>query len=243
MKDFIQETGFFDVVKARRSVRIFDQNGDFDHDVVRSCLELSTLAPNSSNLQLWEFYRVPEYSNLKNKLAEICMRQKAAKTARELVVVVARRDKWKKTAQANYDKVKESYNGSNAKKQKQVLAYYGKLIPRLYAKYPFWSGTKQLIAWVVGLSRPMVREVSETDVRISVHKSVALSAMTFMYAMKSKGYDTCPLEGFDSKRVIKLLDLPASAEISMIIACGKGLPEGIYGERFRVPSEEVIFEK
>jgi hypothetical protein len=51
------------------------------------------------------------------------------------------------------------------------------------------------------------------------------------------------MEGFDSKRVKKLLDLPKDAEINMIIGCGKGLPEGVYGKRFRVPSDEVIFEK
>lgn len=243
MKDFIQEVRFSEIVAARRSVRIFDQDIAFDHEVVRKCLELSTLAPNSSNLQLWEFYRVPETSDLKAPLAEICMRQSAAKTARELVVVVARRDNWKKRAKSNLEHVKKAFKDKTGRKEKQVLSYYGKLIPRLYSKFPLWSLGKRMIAWFVGLKRPMVREVSETDVRISVHKSVALAAMTFMYAMKSKGYDTCPLEGFDSKRVKKLLDLPASAEISMIIACGKGKPEGVYGERFRVPSEEVIFEK
>ncbi|MDX5476953.1 MAG: nitroreductase family protein, partial [Cyclobacteriaceae bacterium] len=100
-----------------------------------------------------------------------------------------------------------------------------------------------MIALFVGFARPMVREVSETDVRISVHKSAALAAMTFMYAMKAEGCDTCPMEGFDSKRVKQLLNLPSGAEINMIIGCGKGLPEGIYGDRFRVPNEEVIFEK
>lgn len=243
MKDFIQEAQFSEIVMERRSVRIFDQKENFNHQTVRECLELATLSPNSSNLQLWEFYRVPETSKLKAPLAELCMKQNAARTARELVVIVARRDNWKKRAKSNYENVKKAYQGKSGKKEKQVLSYYGTLIPRLYSKFPLWSLGKRLIAWSVGLKRPMVREVSETDVRISVHKSVALAAMTFMYAMKSKGYDTCPLEGFDSKRVKKLLELPGSAEISMIIACGKGLPEGIYGKRFRVPSEEVIFEK
>jgi nitroreductase len=64
-----------------------------------------------------------------------------------------------------------------------------------------------------------------------------------MYAMKAEGYDTCPMEGMDSLRVKKLLNLPNGAEVSMIIGCGKGLPEGIYGKRFRVPNEEVIIGK
>jgi hypothetical protein len=45
---------------------------------------------------------------------------------------------------------------------------------------------------------------------------------------------------FDSKRVKKLLNLPKSAEINMIIGCGKAAPGGVYGPRFRVPMEEVV---
>jgi len=243
MNKNIQELGFFDIIEARRSVRIFDQESPFDYQIVQKCLESATLAPNSSNLQLWEFYRIPETSPLKPGLDKLCMKQKAATTARELVVVVARRDKWKSRAKANYGYIQETYKNSPGKKQKQALAYYGKLIPKLYSRFPLWSLIKQLVAWFIGLRRPMVREVSESDIRISVHKSAALAAMTFMYAMKAEGYDTCPMEGMDSLRVKKLLNLPKGAEISMIIGCGKGLPEGIYGKRFRVPNEEVIFGK
>jgi nitroreductase len=235
--------GFLELVESRRSVRIFDEVNPFDHDVVQKCLEKAVLAPNSSNLQLWEFYRVPEYSPLKADLAKYCMGQKAATTARELVVIVARRDKWKSHAAANYENIAKDYAAAPSKKQKQAMAYYGKLIPNLYKKYPLWSTGKKLISWAVGLKRPMVREVSEHDVKVSVHKSAALAAMTFMYAMKAMGYDTCPMEGIDSKRIKKLLKLPAAAEINMVIGCGQGLPEGTYGERFRIPAKKIIFIK
>ncbi|TDQ16281.1 nitroreductase [Algoriphagus boseongensis] len=240
MQNTSVELGFFEAVEQRRSVRIFDQSGPFDHEVVQKCLEAAILSPNSSNLQLFELVRVPETSPLKSPLAKLCMGQKAASTARELVVVVTRRDLWKSRAKANYDYIKSTYEGKPDKKLKQALGYYGNLIPKLYSKYFGWSIIKKVISWWVGLRRPMVREVGETEVRISVHKSAALVSMTFMLGMKASGYDTCPMEGFDSDRVKKLLNLPAAAEICMIIGCGKGLPEGIYGERFRIPKEELI---
>lgn len=86
----------------------------------------------------------------------------------------------------------------------------------------------------------MVTNVSECDTRVVVHKTCALAAQTFMIAMANEGYDTCPLEGFDSRRVKNVLKLPCGAEINMIISCGirKG-NEGIWGERFRVPFEGV----
>lgn len=234
---------FFDLVASRRSVRIFDPAIEIPNQIMEKCLRSAILSPNSSNLQLYEFVRVPTASPFKSDLAKLCMGQKAATTARELVVVVTRRDLWKSRAGANYHYIKTTFEGKSNKKQKQALAYYGKLIPKLYSKYPGWSLIKKLIAFGVGLKRPMVREVGETEVRISVHKSAALASMTFMTGMKAMGYDTCPMEGFDSKRVKKLLDLPKASEICMIIGCGKGLPEGIYGERFRIPYEELVFKK
>ncbi|EAZ81121.1 nitroreductase family protein [Algoriphagus machipongonensis] len=237
-----EELSFFEAVNSRRSVRIFDQEGSFDHEIVKTCLEAAILSPNSSNLQLYQFIRVPESSPLKDQLAQLCMRQKAAVTARELVVVVTRRDLWKSRAEANYQYIKNTVQNQSEKKQKQALSYYGNLIPKLYSKFPGWTIIKKLIAWWVGMKRPMVREVSETDVRISVHKSAALASMTFMLGMKAAAYDTCPMEGYDSKRISKLLNLPKAAEICMIIGCGKGIPEGVYGKRFRLPVSSFIYD-
>ena len=61
---------------------------------MRECLELTLLAPNSSNLQPWQFYWVRTLSK-KNKLIDYCLSQPAAATAQELVVAVARPDFWK----------------------------------------------------------------------------------------------------------------------------------------------------
>ncbi len=238
-----QEIVFFEAVEQRRSVRIFDQTTPFDHNIVSKCLEAAILSPNSSNLQLYEFIRIPESSELKNPLAQLCMHQKAATTARELVVVITRRDLWKSRAKANYEYIKHSRQNQSPEKIKRALSYYDRLIPKLFGKYPGWSILKKIVAWWIGLQRPMVREVGESEVRISVHKSAALASMTFMLGMKASGYDTCPMEGYDSKRIKKLLNLPKASEICMIIGCGKGLPEGIYGDRFRLPKEELIFTK
>lgn len=240
--EVVQELGFFRTVEARRSVRLFDQEVSFDHDLVRKCLEAAVLSPNSSNLQLYQFIRIRENSPLKDKIGELCMRQKAALTARELIVVVTRRDLWKSRASANYEYIKSVTQNQSEKKKKQALSYYGILVPKLYAKFPGWTLIKKAIAFFIGLNRPMVREVGETEVRISVHKSAALASMTFMLGMKAVGYDTCPMEGYDSKRASKLLNLSSGSEICMIIGCGPGLPGGVYGERFRVDSSQLIFD-
>jgi nitroreductase len=81
---------FDEIVTARRSVRIYDENADWDESAVTRSLERALLAPNSSNLQLWEFYRVAS-PDKKAMLAKFCLGQNAAKTAKELIVVVTRK--------------------------------------------------------------------------------------------------------------------------------------------------------
>ena len=102
---------------------------------------------------------------------------------------------------------------------------------------------KYLNVSIIGLFRPMYREVTSTDLRVVVHKSAALAAQNFMLSMRFNGYDTCPMEGFDSKRIKKIINIPNSAEINMVIGCGIGSEKGVYSEQFRVPFKEVYFEK
>jgi nitroreductase len=78
-----------------------------------------------------------------------------------------------------------------------------------------------------------------TDVKVVTHKSVALAAQNFMLSMNEIGYDTCPMEGSDTTRVKKILNLPRKAEITMIIGCGIKDEKGIYAPRFRVALDEV----
>ena len=49
-----------EVLNFRRSVRNFAPDKALDTEKVKHCLELATLAPNSSNMQLWEFYHITE---------------------------------------------------------------------------------------------------------------------------------------------------------------------------------------
>jgi nitroreductase len=98
---------------------------------------------------------------------------------------------------------------------------------------------KKILSFFIGLFRPIYREVLFTDQKVIIHKSMALAAQNFMLSMSEIGYDTCPMEGSDTKRVKKILKLPRKAEINMIIGCGIRSEKGVYTEQFRVPLEDV----
>lgn len=192
-------------------------------------------------MQLWQFHRVIN-NDKRQQLAELCMGQNAAKTANELVAFVITSDKWQQRTRINAAHIRETFKGREDKASKRALKYYEKLIPFIYRndRFGILGLGRQLICAFLGRKKTMVREVSKADLRVYLHKSSSLAAMTFMIAMRAEGYDTCPMEGFDSKRAKVLLGLKSSDEITMIISCGKRTDAGIYGERQRVNKEEII---
>ena len=237
---------FNEVIKSRRSVRDF-QNKNINILTVKKCIKNATLAPNSSNLQLWEFYHIIN-SELKVNISKACFDQPAAKTANQFVIIVTRKDLWKSRRDFNLNfilnKFKDLDDKKSIRKKKNAINYYKLLIPTLYGNFLRITGfLKYINVSMIGFFRPMYREVTSSDLRVVVHKSAALAAQNFMLSMSSSGYDTCPMEGFDSVRVKKILNLPSSAEINMIIGCGIRSEKGVYSEQFRVPFKEVYFEK
>lgn len=233
------------LLNYRRSVRVYDSEKEIDSEKVKKCIELATLAPNSSNMQLWEFYHIKN-PKMRAKISKACLDQSATRTAKELVVFVTRQDLHRKRAKYVLEFERKNIKNYSPKSRqlkriKDREVYYGKIMPFLYSRfYRIIGAIRVLITSTLGLFRPIVREVSESDIKAVAHKSCALAAQTFMIAMAEQGYDTCPLEGFDSKRLKGILNLPNGAQINMVISCGirKG-NVGVWGERCRVPFEEV----
>ncbi len=54
-------------------------------------------------------------------------------------------------------------------------------------------------------------------------RSCGMAAQTAMLAAGAMGYDSCPMDGFDFKRVAHLINLPPDHRICMMIAIGKTL--------------------
>jgi len=232
---------FDSIVNRRRSNRRFDPDVHVPDAVIEKALQHAILAPNSSNMQCWEFYWI-QSENEKKKIAAYCLGQGAATTAQQMVVFVARQDLWKKRARWNYDRIKEGIPGEPTKQQKRGLDYYKKLMPLAYASdwLGFLTLVRRAISFFGGLQKPFMRFGGKADQRITVHKSCALAAENFMLSIAAADFDSCPMEGFDAVRVKKALNLPSGAEINMIVGVGKGTAQGVWGPRNRVPFEEVV---
>ena len=66
-----QEKTVSEAIHYRRSVRIYDNEKSIDKTIVKKCIEQASLAPNSSNMQLWEFYHITS-KDIIDKIAPFC---------------------------------------------------------------------------------------------------------------------------------------------------------------------------
>lgn len=232
-----------EALEHRRAIRLYDETRPLDSECVKHCLKLATLAPTSSNMQLWEAYHVTN-KDLIQRLGKAGIGQRTIATATELVVFVVRPDYVKRRAKANLafqrEVIRKTYPEEKWEKYTKLQeSYYGKLIPFLYARCFGLVGLfRKAVMQLGGLFAPTPRQVSESDGDVILHKSCALVAQTFMLAMSEQGYDTCPIEGFDSWRVKRALHLPYVTQVSMIVSCGIRRADVPLGERFRIPFEE-----
>lgn len=226
---------FVKVVETRRSVRRFTDEA-VPEDIVNKCLDLAMLAPNSCNLQPWEFYWVKS-DKVRDKVVEACMNQNAARTAQELIAVVARTDTWRKHGE---EQIKQ-WPDQNL--PKLVENFYKRIVPFQYYQGPFdmFGRAKKAFYSVVGLARPVPRgPFSKADMETWAVKSTALAAENLMLAFRAYGYDTCPMEGFDAVRANRALGIPKNGEIIMFVAVGKRADNGIYNSRLRFARDEFI---
>ena len=230
---------FETIVRSRRSTRVFTDE-PIPEAVMRRCLELALLAPNSSNLQPWEFHWVRD-PRKKTELARLCLGQPAATTAQELIVCVARLDTWNR----NRKLMLEALEKSDREVPASALQYYRRLAPLAYNQGPMaiLGPFKKLVFWMLALRKPMPRvPAGKSDMRVWAHKSTALGCENLMLSLRAFGFDSCPMEGLDSTRVRKLLELPRGAEICMVISAGKRDPNGIYGAQIRFAPSLFLFE-
>ena len=225
----------FEAISLRRSIRRFTPD-PVPAEVLDSALDAALLAPNSSNTQTWDFYVVQSPAK-REQLVEACLGQSAARTAQELVVVVADPALWRRSHKPLLDYVNE------IDAPKPVKDYYQKLIPISYSWGPahVLAAVKAVATTAVGLFRPMPRGPhTRRDLQEVAIKSSALAAENFVLALTAQGYASCMMEGFDERRVKRLLGLGSSARVTMVIGVGREAADGTWGPRFRIPREQVI---
>ncbi|OLO38929.1 nitroreductase family protein [Alkalihalophilus pseudofirmus] len=71
-------------------------------------------------------------------------------------------------------------------------------------------------------------------------RNASLSAMLFIMAAKEKGWDTCPMIGFDPDAVKDVLNISEQFEVIMMITIGKEKVESRKPRGYRKPVREFV---
>lgn len=222
------------LIESRRAVRRFTEESVADA-VIRDCLELAVLAPNSCNLQPWSFQVIRDPALLA-RLHPVCMSQNAAK-APLIIAVLARPDTWRQACQGIIEQWPE------AEVPARIRRFYSKTAPFQYNQGPLGllGLFKRQLVRLIGLRKPLMRRPnSKADMRLWAVKSTALAAENLMLAFQSHGYASCPMEGFDEPRLRRVLDIPRQAIPIMLLAVGRQGEKGVYNPRLRFPLEQQV---
>lgn len=231
-----QLAAFTQVVESRRSVRRFTDTPISD-EVMADCLRLAMLAPNSSNLQPWEFY-VIDSKDKRKKAIKNCMGQNAAKTSARLIAVVARTDIWHDHAQ----QVLREYPDQPV--PKKVKDYYTKVVTLDFLRGPInvisaakWGATQAVRQLKGPIKSPYY---TFDDVKNWATNNTALGAQNLMLALRAHGFDSCAMGGFDEPAMKRLLKLTDDHHIVMMIGAGERADNGVYSSQFRFDQQQFV---
>lgn len=230
---------FSDLMNQRRAVRVFD-GSPIDELTMRETMKLALLTPSSSNLTPYEFYWIRNRS-VRSDIVHAFIAQSAARTASEMIVVVARTATWGE----NGREVLAALKSFGPAVSKQNLNYYEKVVPMVYNQGRFgWLGfKKRCLNLYFGRKRALNRAPSShAEMRIWAVKSAAMACQSLILGFQAQGIDSCPMEGMDAKRVAKILDLPQDATVVMGIALGRRSYNGIVSPRIRLAEEKFLKE-
>jgi nitroreductase len=228
-----------DAIFQRRAVKVFEPT-EIPDDLREQILDAARHAPSSFNTQPYKLYWVQSPAG-KAVVAKLCLGQKPAATASALVVAVADlgsqstttkgRLEWMRTAGFSPEKIHDY----------ERTARIGRI---LFMPGPFgiFAAIKRAFFQLLNLRMVLgMPPLSRHDLFKWATKSTSLACQNLMIAAEALGLNTCPMEGFDSRRLSHHLHLSRRHhEIVMVIAVGKRSPTCNVSPQWRRPLNATV---
>ncbi|HUD64412.1 MAG TPA: nitroreductase family protein [Candidatus Sulfotelmatobacter sp.] len=224
----------------RRAVKAFEPV-EIPQVLREQILDAARHAPSSFNMQPYRFFWV-ESSARKATAAKLCLGQMPAATASALVVAVADIGSLAATSQGQLEWMRSRSEFSEAKiRDYERTAKIGRI---LFMPGPFgiFAAIKWGMFWLLNLWKVMgMPPLSRQDLFKWATKSTSLACENLMIAAEALGINTCPMEGFDGRRLSKYLGLSARYhEIVLVIAIGKKSHAYVVPPQWRRPLEATV---
>jgi nitroreductase len=223
----------------RRAIKLFEPV-EISQEMRAQILDAARHAPSSFNMQPYRFFWV-ETAARRSAVAKLCLGQTPAKTASALVVAVADIGSLSSTAQGQAEWMRGSNFATAQIRDYERTAKTGRI---LFMPGPFgiFAAVKRVIFWFLNLWTTFgMPPLSRQDVFKWATKSTSLACQNLLIAAEALGLNTCPMEGFDGRRLSQYLGLSHRYhEIVMVIAIGKKSRTCVPSPQWRRPLDATV---
>jgi len=232
-------TDILEAIARRRAVKSFDPV-EIPQALREQILNAARQAPSSFNMQPYRFYWV-ESPERKNIVSSLCLGQAPAKTASALVVAVADVGSLHTTSQSQSHWMRTTGFSDAKIRDYERTAKIGRII-FMPGPFSLFGALKWLVFRFVNLWKTFgMPPVSRQGVFKWAIKGTSLACQNLMIAAEALGLNTCPMEGFDARRLSKFLGLsPRHHEIVMVIAIGKKSSSCPEAPQWRRPLDATV---
>ncbi|REH76583.1 nitroreductase family protein [Staphylococcus felis] len=188
---------FDDILKGRRSVKVFDENVKIPRSEMDEILTKATLAPSSINMQPWRLVVVDTEEGKEKLRPLVRFNSRQNDTSAAMIVIFG--------DMLNYEYAEDIY-GAAVEKGYMPKEIKEELVERFVTMYK-------------ALDRQAMNDIVKVD--------SSLMAMQLMLVARQYGYDTNPIGGFDRENIAQAFDLDPERYVPvMIVAIGKEAIEG-----------------
>lgn len=191
-----------DAIKQRKTIKLFDEKVKIERAELVEMLTLAQLAPSKANLQPWRFVVVDDPEQKSHLTDKVAFNGPPCESASAVIFILADR---------HYDQL--------------LPAILDRSIEQGCLAADFRQRSLDFLT-------NMHQNLSETEIRDQVLIDASLVAMQLMLVVKEKGYDSHAIGIFDSKAVMKQLEINSDRYLPvMLLAIGKAVAPAIPSAR------------
>ena len=183
---------FKEVINKRRAVNFFDPEKPVSDALLREVVEMAAKAPSSFNLQPWSIMIIKDQEE-KMRLRELAWNQPKVSEAPVVFIVLADRDGWKKGHPFVERNFKEMIQAGGMEE----------------GQYD----------WYINACQDLYGTSQERQQAFAC-KNTGFFAMALMFAAKSLGLDTHPMDRFDHDGVRQAFNIPENYWVPLLLAIG-----------------------
>lgn len=196
---------FMEILKGRRSIRVYDESVKISKEEMTQILEEATTAPSSLNLQPWRFVVVDSEEGKETLLPLASFNKRQVETSSAVIAVFA-----------DYQMVDYTEEIFDTAVERGLM--------------PAEVRDRQ-----VGMIKGIFNDAPKEMVKDSILLDSGLVSMQLMLVARAHGYDTNPIGGYDKANIAEALGLDKERYLPvMLLSIGKAAEEGYPSVRFPV---------